>query len=59
MMSKKVFISGFLILTLAAIFIAMFGKTFAVQSDATTSSNSAEAYMKYKEFDFFEKLEDS
>ena len=59
MMSKKVFISGFLILTLTAIFIAMFGKTFAVQSDATTSPNSAEAYMKYKEFDFFEKLEDS
>lgn len=53
MMSKKVFISGFLILTLTAIFIAMFGKTFAVQSDATTLSNSAEAYMKYKEFDFF------
>ena len=46
MMSKKVFISGFLILTLTAIFIAIFGKTFAVQSDATTLSNSAEAYMK-------------
>ena len=57
MMSKKVFISGFLILTLTAIFIAIFGKTFAVQSDATTLSNSAETYMKYKEFDFFEKLD--
>ena len=52
MMNKKFFISGFLILTLAAIFIAMFGKTFAVQPDATSSPNSAEAYMKYKEFDF-------
>ena len=59
MMNKKFFISGFSILLLTAIFIAMFGKTFAVQSDATTSPNSAEAYMKYKEFDFFEKLEDS
>ena len=59
MMNKKFFISGFSILLLTAIFIAMFGKTFAVQSDATISPNSAEAYMKYKEFDFFEKLEDS
>ena len=62
MMKKKTFISCFSILILAFICIGtftMFKKTFAMQLDMATSSNSTEAYMNYKEFNFFEKLEDS
>ena len=62
MMKKKTFISCFSILILASVCIGtftMFKKTFAMQLDMATSSNSTEAYMNYKEFNFFEKLEDS
>ena len=62
MKKKKTFISCFSILILAFICIGtftMFKKTFAMQLDMATSSNSTEAYMNYKEFNFFEKLEDS
>ena len=61
-MKKKTFISCFSILILASVCIGtftMFKKTFAMQLDMATSSNSTEAYMNYKEFNFFEKLEDS
>ena len=62
MINKKGFIACFSILMLTSICIGMFSmfrKTFAMQSNVATSYNSAEVYIKYKEFNFFEKLEDS